>query len=232
MKLGTALRQCLQRYDNTTSNLNETLDISFDDSKNTSGAQLVPELGLQLGLHPPLAFRAKSDPPIERIPSAVEISLPPPEAPNNEKSTSPSPNTKRVLIVDDNAINRKLLSVFMKKRKTAFKEANDGLQASETYRDADEKFDVVLMDISMPVMDGMTSTRLIREHENNHNLKPAHIIALTGLTSASAKLEAWSSGVDDFLTKPVDFKKLESLMTAGRGGIGTGFLKDQERDVT
>jgi CheY-like chemotaxis protein len=83
------------------------------------------------------------------------------------------------------------------------------------------------MDISMPVMDGMTSTRLIREYEMDNNLTPSHIIALTGLTSASAKLEAWTSGVDDFLTKPVDFKKLEQLMEAGRGGEGTGFLKEQ-----
>lgn len=78
----------------------------------------------------------------------------------------------------------------------------------------------------MPVMDGMTSTRLIREFEEERGLKKAHVIALTGLTSASAKLEAWTSGVDDFLTKPVDFKRLESLMEAGREGVGTGFMRE------
>lgn len=77
-------------------------------------------------------------------------------------------------------------------------------------------------------MDGMTSTRLIREHENTHSLKATHIIALTGLTSASAKLEAWTSGVDDFLTKPVDFEQLERLMKAGRGNAGKGFLSNEE----
>ena len=75
-------------------------------------------------------------------------------------------------------------------------------------------------------MDGMTSTRLIREHENESKCRKAHIIALTGLTSASAKLEAWSSGVDDFLTKPVDFKTLAKLMENGRSETGTGFMKD------
>ncbi len=75
-------------------------------------------------------------------------------------------------------------------------------------------------------MDGMTSTRLIREHENKTRGKRAHIIALTGLTSASAKLEAWSSGVDNFLTKPVDFKNLEKLIETGRSGKGTGFGKE------
>ena len=115
----------------------------------------------------------------------------------------------------------------MKRHKLPFKEAKDGQQALTTYKEDKGKFDVVLMDISMPVMDGMTSTRLIREHEKENNIAPSHIIALTGLTSASAKLEAWTSGVDDFLTKPVDFKKLENLIEVGRGGEGTGFWKEE-----
>jgi CheY-like chemotaxis protein len=107
-----------------------------------------------------------------------------------------------------------------------FKEAKDGQQALDMYQESDGKFDTVLMDISMPVMDGMTATRYIREFEKEKELKSSHIIALTGLTSASAKFEAWTSGVDDFLTKPVDFKRLEKLMEAGRGGEGTGFMKE------
>ena len=78
---------------------------------------------------------------------------------------------------------------------------------------------------------GMTSTRLIREYENKNNCTPAHIIVLTGLTSASAKLEAWTSGVDDFLTKPVNFNKLDGLMRAGRGGEGTGFLRADAKNT-
>lgn len=64
----------------------------------------------------------------------------------------------------------------------------------------------MLMDIIMPVMDSMTCTRLIREFEKEKELKLSHVIALTGLTSASEKLEAWTSVVDDFLSKPVDFR--------------------------
>lgn len=94
------------------------------------------------------------------------------------------------------------------------------------YKDTSPPFDTVLMDISMPVMDGMTATRLIRDFEKEKGLRAAHVIALTGLTSASAKLEAWTSGVDDFLTKPVDFKRLEGLVRVGRGGEGTGFMKE------
>lgn len=61
-------------------------------------------------------------------------------------------------------------------------------------------------------MDGMTATRAIREYESKHNIKPTCIVALTGLASASARLEAWNSGVDHFMTKPVNFKVLERLL--------------------
>jgi YesN/AraC family two-component response regulator len=61
----------------------------------------------------------------------------------------------------------------------------------------------------------MMSTRAIREFESSNNLPRCRIIALTGLASASARLEAMSSGVDYFMTKPMNFKALESLLRKG-----------------
>jgi CheY-like chemotaxis protein len=130
--------------------------------------------------------------------------------------------------VDDNAINRRVLSAWIKKQKVHHDEAHDGQQALDMYQESGGKYNTVLMDISMPVMDGMTATRRIRDYEKEKELKPTHVIALTGLTSASAKLEAWASGIDDFLTKPIDFERLENLIKVGRGGEGTGFMKDHE----
>jgi CheY-like chemotaxis protein len=66
--------------------------------------------------------------------------------------------------------------------------------------------------MSMPVMDGMSATRAIRQYEQEYNISRCCIIALTGLASASAKLEAWNSGIDHFMTKPVNFKALETLL--------------------
>jgi CheY-like chemotaxis protein len=66
--------------------------------------------------------------------------------------------------------------------------------------------------MSMPVMDGMTATRTIRQYEQEYNVPRCCIIALTGLASASAKLEAWNSGIDHFMTKPVNFKALEKFL--------------------
>lgn len=67
-------------------------------------------------------------------------------------------------------------------------------------------------DMSMPVMDGMSATCAIRQYEQEYNIPRCCIIALTGLASASAKLEAWNSGIDHFMTKPVNFKALEKFL--------------------
>lgn len=64
----------------------------------------------------------------------------------------------------------------------------------------------------MPVMDGLESTRLIREFEQQQKLAPTMVIALTGLASASAQQEAFASGVNIFLTKPVPFKELRRIL--------------------
>jgi DNA-binding response OmpR family regulator len=66
--------------------------------------------------------------------------------------------------------------------------------------------------MSMPVMDGMSATRAIRQYEQEYNISRCCIIALTGLASASAKLEAWNSGIDHFMTKPVNFKTLDKFL--------------------
>lgn len=73
-------------------------------------------------------------------------------------------------------------------------------------------FNIILMDLSMPIMDGLESTRHIRAFERANNLAPTTVIALTGLASASAQQEAFSSGIDTFMTKPVKLKELAKIL--------------------
>ena len=68
------------------------------------------------------------------------------------------------------------------------------------------------MDLSMPVLDGMSATREIRAFERGLATKPASIIALTGLASATAQIEARNSGIDHYLTKPLRFDELRPLI--------------------
>ncbi|KAI8627077.1 hypothetical protein F5Y19DRAFT_444299 [Xylariaceae sp. FL1651] len=118
----------------------------------------------------------------------------------------------RVLLVDDNAINLKLLVTFMKKINLPYAEAMNGLEAVNKFKNADQPFDVVLMDLQMPVMDGVEATRKIREYEQSDMMKPAHIIAITGVGNDAARQEAMDAGMSEFLTKPVRFKVLQQLL--------------------
>jgi signal transduction histidine kinase/CheY-like chemotaxis protein len=133
-----------------------------------------------------------------------------------------APPASRVLLVDDNAINLRLLQVGMKKRGyTSISSASDGLQAVNTYRtllhsNPSAPPEIILMDLSMPVMDGFEATRQIRKIEVEYNARlspsqsPQHsmIIALTGLASVTDQKKAYTAGVDSYIMKPVSFAKL------------------------
>lgn len=116
------------------------------------------------------------------------------------------------LLVDDNHINLKILVAYMKKNHHVCTATQDGQEAFDTYKVSPQSYQTILMDISMPVMDGLESTRRIRGFEREKKLKPVTIILLTGLASASIQQEAFSSGANLFLTKPVRLKELGRIL--------------------
>ncbi len=75
------------------------------------------------------------------------------------------------------------------------------------------------LDISMPVMDGMTATRHIREYEAEHSLPRVPIFALTGLASAAARNEALEVGIDRLFTKPVPFSALNEILAQSKPSL-------------
>jgi len=175
------------------------------------------------------AISYPSPPPFDPSTPSLQPLVAPPtsqpsSAPKSTKSAAtPSTDTLHALLVDDNKINRQLLVMFMKKHGYSYVEAEDGQEALDAYKASclpgpcsnapTRRFDVVLMDINMPIMDGMESTRCIREFEKENELKRSNIIALTGLASAQAQQEAEASGIDVFLPKPVKFAELKKLLT-------------------
>ncbi|KAF1985147.1 hypothetical protein K402DRAFT_422438 [Aulographum hederae CBS 113979] len=150
-------------------------------------------------------------PPSPRAPIALPALSKAPVSPHSALSMH------HVLLVDDNAINLRILVTCIGKVGCTYATASDGLQAFNTFKSSSRRFSLVFMDISMPVMDGFESTRLIRkfEQENWPGEKRAKIIALTGLGSEASQKEAETSGLDVFLTKPVSLKKVKSMLVEG-----------------
>lgn len=133
-------------------------------------------------------------------------------APPTSKAESQEwePRTPRVLLVDDNDVNLALLVQCIRKQKLTYATASNGLQAVEAYQAAE--YDFVIMDISMPVMDGFAATRAIREYERSTGRSPAKIVALTGLGNADSRAEGFQCGMDEYLTKPVKLATVKQVI--------------------
>lgn len=116
-----------------------------------------------------------------------------------------SPQPLHVLIVEDNIINQTVLKRQLLKAKFTCATANDGQQALVAIHEANRKarfgdggaFDVILMDLEMPVMDGLTTVRHIREAEAAGTLSPQLVIALTGNARQGQREQALAAGMND-----------------------------------
>lgn len=116
----------------------------------------------------------------------------------------------KILIVDDNDINRMVAKSFLDKIAKNLLEANDGRLAFDVYMAKRPKY--ILMDLQMPVMDGYTSTKEIRKFEAENNLEPSIIIAVTSHALQEEMDRALKNGFDYYLTKPLRKQTLFQLL--------------------
>jgi len=113
----------------------------------------------------------------------------------------------RILIAEDNPVNVRVLLMLLKKLKvTLLDVAKDGQEAVTKF--CASKYDLIFMDIQMPIMDGYTATIDIRKWEEEHKAPRVPIIALTANAMEEDKIKCLSVGMDDYIAKPV---KLEDL---------------------
>jgi PAS domain S-box-containing protein len=115
-----------------------------------------------------------------------------------------------ILMAEDNPVNQKVVQVFLERRGHRVHAVPDGVQALEAARH--HRYDVVLMDMQMPVMDGLDATRAMRALPGPNGQVP--IVALTANAFRSDAERCAAAGMDAFLAKPVDFPLL--LATLGR----------------
>ncbi|TGO47660.1 hypothetical protein BCON_0268g00080 [Botryotinia convoluta] len=171
-----------------------------------------------------------SEPLIRSKPAVLEIAKPEPElVSTSESSTAPTvKNSARtvVLLVEDNIINLKVLVHSMKKLKETHDTASNGLEAFEKYKKAPESFKLIFMDISMPIMDGLTSARYIRNHESLYNLPRVRIVALTCFGTEEHRRDAAMSGIDIFLTKPINMKSLKPVVDLDPENVEEGVMAE------
>jgi len=115
-----------------------------------------------------------------------------------------------ILLVEDNALNQRIVTFSLKKYNHEVSIANNGLEAVEQFQKT--SFDVILMDIMMPVMDGLEATQKIRSIEEENKVgKRTPIIAITANTMDNDRDKCISYGMDEFMAKPFDMEKLNSI---------------------
>jgi CheY-like chemotaxis protein len=115
----------------------------------------------------------------------------------------------KLLLVEDNEMNRDMLSRRLQRRNYTVVCALDGQQGLDMARR--EKPDLILMDMSLPVVDGWTATRKLRA---DPEIRAIPVIALTAHAMAADEQQAREAGCDDFDTKPVDFPRLLAKIEA------------------
>jgi CheY-like chemotaxis protein len=112
-----------------------------------------------------------------------------------------------VMVVDDNEDLREMLRYMVERLGYRVVEAENGREAVEIARRRCP--DLILMDLSMPVMDGLAATRLLRKMEEMYHVP---IVAVSANRRESSQADALSAGCNEYLIKPVNFHQLDSLL--------------------
>jgi CheY-like chemotaxis protein len=127
------------------------------------------------------------------------------ETPNIGRESFEAFAGKHVLVVEDNPVNRKLILTLMEGSGIELDSAEDGIEALEKLRAPGAAFDMVLMDVNMPKMDGLECTRQIRK---DPALKEIPVLALTASTTPEEVEAILESGMNGYLDKPLNLGKL------------------------
>ena len=132
---------------------------------------------------------------------------------------------KRILAAEDNRTNQLVLKKMLKALPVDLCLCENGEMALEAYKN--EGADLILMDLSMPVMGGLEATRCIRAFELEEGLSACPIVALTAKALANDRIECMEAGMTDYLTKPL--RKTDLLETLRGHGVATEAIEDPKR---
>ncbi|AJO80032.1 response regulator [Pseudomonas sp. MRSN 12121] len=138
-----------------------------------------------------------------------------PKVTRSEPSEPIASRPPRVLCVDDNPANLLLVQTLLEDMGAKVLAVDSGYAAVKAVQN--EAFDLVMMDVQMPGMDGRQSTEAIRQWESERNCTPLPVIALTAHAMANEKRALLQSGMDDYLTKPISERQLAQVVLKWTG---------------
>lgn len=152
-----------------------------------------------------------------RDPSSIKPAAPsasPAQVSQNEPVDAPPPATSprraTILLAEDNLVNQEVGRQYLIRDGYSVHTANNGVEAVEAFQQGN--FDLVLMDVQMPEMDGIRATAVIREFEKSNGLNRVPIIAATAHAFQDDRDKCIAAGMDDFLSKPYTRKELHPLL--------------------
>ena len=132
-----------------------------------------------------------------------------------EQRSPTEPGALRLLVTDDSAVNRLLIRELLSELRCEIIEASNGQEACDQVRE--KRFDAVIMDMRMPVMDGYAATQSIREWEQESGSRRTVIIALTASALTQDVKRCLEAGCDFYMSKPVSAAALSDLLTKALG---------------
>ena len=172
---------------------NGTIEVSSIENKGSCFKIILPLLGM-------------SDEAPEKATTQID---------NKNKSTR-NPDIIHVLLADDNKLNIKLATLVMEKKGFKVTSVSNGMMAMEYYIDTRKEktraFDIIFMDLKMPIMDGFEATQAIRHYEKENSVIPIPIIAMTAGTDKIWKEKSREMGLNAYLTKPININQVEEII--------------------
>jgi PAS domain S-box-containing protein len=118
---------------------------------------------------------------------------------------------KEILVVEDNDINRMIILGILEDTGAFITSAENGKAAVDIFEENPDKFDLILMDVQMPIMDGLTATRTIRTSRKIRG-KKIPIVAMTANAFNEDKMDCISAGMNDFMSKPLSIIEFNTLL--------------------
>jgi PAS domain S-box-containing protein len=117
----------------------------------------------------------------------------------------------RILVAEDNPVNEKVVRVMIERLGAEIVVVGNG-QLAVQHLSQDRRIDLVLMDVHMPILNGLEATRQIREYEKEHDLSPIPIIAMTASALTRDRENCKAAGMNDFMSKPVKRQDLDQAL--------------------